>query len=236
MTGYLAKNAFYAERIKTVVKTKYEPVAVRLIRQGEEFPGGYAKPEKQMSHCQAVMRARKGERITLKTEDHSCRVGSSALGMGETPDKVADGTFHYDIGAYSSPDAAAKTISMRLLPKEEIAGEILVPLKDADFEPDVVLIIDTPERIYWFIPLSTASEGGRMEFNTSAFQCTCEDITTIPMMTQRPNISLGCYGSRRRTDMGPEEMALGIPYGMIEGFMPYLEKYESGIMVKAKRD
>lgn len=236
MTEYLAKNAFYADRIKTVIKTKYEPVAIRLIREGEDFPGGYVKPEKQMSHCQAVMRARKGERITLKAEDSSCRVGASALGMSETPDGVADGTFHYNLGAYASPEAAAEMISQRLIPKEKIIGEILVPLKDADFEPDVVAIVDIPERIYWVVPLSTVDKGGRVEFSTSAFQCACEDITVIPMITQRLNISLGCYGSRRRTDMGPEEMALGIPYGMIEGFMPHLEKYESGIMTKAKRD
>ncbi|MFA6799416.1 MAG: DUF169 domain-containing protein, partial [Candidatus Methanomethylophilaceae archaeon] len=58
MSHLLVDNSVYASKIKSVLKLRYEPVAVKLVPEGEEFPGGYRKPEGQMSHCQAVMRAR----------------------------------------------------------------------------------------------------------------------------------------------------------------------------------
>ncbi|MFA7030859.1 MAG: DUF169 domain-containing protein [Candidatus Methanomethylophilaceae archaeon] len=236
MSHLLVDNSVYASKIKSVLKLRYEPVAVKLVPEGEEFPGGYRKPEGQMSHCQAVMRARKGERITMRPEDQSCHVGSSALGIAETPEKVADGTFHYNIGGFDSPEAAAKTISDREIPSVRMAGQVVCPLKDADFQPDVVVLVDIPERLYWIVVFASAEKGGRSEFSTSAFQCTCEDVTSYPLVTQKPNVSLGCYGCRRRTDMAADEMAAGIPYGMVPDFAAHLEKYETGMMAKAKRD
>ncbi len=236
MSHYLADNSEYASKIRTSLRLRYEPVAVKLIPEGAEFPGGYRKPEGQMSHCQAVMRARKGECITMKLDDQSCHVGSSALGMVETPEKVADGTFHYNVGAFDSPDAAAKMIADRKIPEIRMAGEIVCPLKDADFEPDVVILVDIPERLYWIVPLATAEKGGRAEFSTSAFQCACEDVTAYPFVTRKPNVSLGCFGCRKKTDMSADELAAGIPYDMIPGFAARLGKYETGMMAKAKRD
>ena len=235
MSEISAANAEYASKIKSILRLNFEPVAVKLIPEGENFPD-YTKPERQMSHCQAIVNARKGEYLTLKPEDFSCHVGSSALNMDNTPEGVADGTFHYNLGGFESPEAAAKLIEAREGIDKKIIGEIVCPLKDADFEPDVVVIIDIPERIYWLVPVMSGREGGKVDFCMGSFQCTCEDVTSYPYMKQKPNISLGCYGCRRRTDMGSEEMAAGIPYTMIEDVTKRLEKLNEGIMQKAKRD
>ncbi len=235
MSGILTVNADYAFKIRTMMKLRYEPVAIKLIKEGEDIPG-YEKPEKQMSHCQAIMRARKGECLKLKPEDLNCHVGSSALNMTEVPAGVADGTFHYKLGGFDSPEAAVNLIADRVMVDEKFVGEMVCPLKDADFKPDVIVIIDIPERIYWMIPLMTGKEGGKATFSAGAFQCTCEDVTAYPYVTQTPNISLGCYGCRRRTDMGSEELAAGFPYGMIGDFVERLERLDEGILQKAKRD
>ena len=228
-------NAGYASKIKSILQLNHEPVAVKLIAVGEDFIG-YSKPERQMSHCQAIMRARKGECITLKPEDMTCHVGSSALNMVETPDGVADGTFHLNLGGFESTEAAAKLISEREILDKKMIGEMVYPLKDANFEPDVIVIIDMPEKIYWLVPLMTNEKGGKANFSMGSFQCTCEDVTAYPYVTQKPNISLGCYGCRRRTDMTSNELAAGVPYGMMPDFINRLEILGSGIMQKAKRD
>ncbi len=235
MSEILATNAGYASKIKSIMQLNHEPVAVKLIVAGEDIIG-YTKPERQMSHCQAIMLARKGECLTLMPEDMSCHVGSSALNMVETPAGVVDGTFHHNLGGFDSTEAAAKLISEREVLDKKMIGEKVCPLKDADFEPDVIVIIDMPEKIYWLVPLMTSEKGGKANFSMGSFQCTCEDVTAYPYVTQKPNISLGCYGCRRRTDMSPNELAAGIPYKMIPGFVDRLETFGSGIMQKAKRD
>ncbi len=236
MSEILDKNRSYAETLKNVLRLRGEPVAVKLVRKGEEFPEGYTEPEGQMSHCQAIFRARNGESFKLPLSSENCMVGASALNMTSTPEKVASGDFHANIGMHDSPAAAARMISEREIVPFETVGEVVCPLKDADFEPDVVTIEDIPERCYWVVPLSTAAEGGRAQFSTSPFQCACEDITAMPIVTGKPNISLGCFGCRKKTDMAADEMAVGIPYAMIPGFAEHLAKYEGGVMTKAKRD
>lgn len=79
--------------------------------------------------------------------------------------------------------AARKMISDRMIIPFKTKGEIICPLKDADFIPDVVTLEDIPERIYWIVPLSTAENGGRISFSTSPFQCACEDIVSVPICT-----------------------------------------------------
>jgi len=156
--------------------------------------------------------------------------------MVQAPEKIISGEFHASIGIHDGPEAAARMIADRLVIPYKTKGEIICPLAKVSFDPDVVVFEDMPERIYWFVALMTAEKGNRAEFSTAPFQCVCEDSTTIPIMTGRPNISLGCYGCRKRTDMRPDEMAIGVPYDMIPGFVERLAKYEEGVFKKAKRD
>ncbi len=236
MSELLDKNREYAAVMKDVMRLRGEPVAVKLIAEGEDYPAGYDVPETQLSHCQAIFRAREGESFKLPLSAENCMVGCSALGMTATPEKVASGDFHVGIGMHDSAEAAGRMIEERMVVPGRNIGEVICPLKDADFIPDVVTIEDIPERIYWIVPLATAEAGGRVQFSTSPFQCGCEDIVAVPICTQKPNISLGCFGCRKKTSMAADEMAAGIPYFMIPGFVEHLRKYESGVMAKAKRD
>ena len=236
MSEILEKNKGFASVMKDVMKLRYEPVAIKLIKEGEAFPEGYQEPAEQQSHCQAVFKAKNGASFAMPLACHNCMVGASALGMTPTSEKIASGEFHAGIGMHDSPAAAAKMIGDRKIVPYKTIGEVVCPLKDADFVPDVVAIDDIPERIYWVVPLSTAENGGRAEFSTSPFQCACEDVTSMPICTGKPNISLGCFGCRKKTDMKPDELACGIPYAMIPGFVEHLKKYGEGVMTKAKRE
>lgn len=236
MSEILETNKKYASVMKDVIGLRYEPVAIKLVKEGEEFPAGYTEPEAQMSHCQAVFKAKNGAALKMPLAAHNCMVGASALGMVETSEKIASGEFHVGIGMHDDAAAASKMISDRKIVPYKTIGEVVCPLKDADFVPDVVAIDDIPERVYWVVPLSTAEKGGRAEFSTSPFQCACEDVTAMPICTGKPNVSLGCFGCRKKTDMKADEMACGIPYAMIPGFVEHLTKYKDGVMTKAKRE
>ena len=236
MSQILKTNAEYAEKLKGILKLRYEPVAVKLMKEGEAYPECCKMPESQMSHCQAVFRAKDGACIQMPISMQSCHVGASALNMIDTPEKVASGEFHAGMGIHDSTDSAKKMISDRMVPPCRSVGEVVCPLKDADFTPDVVVLIDIAERIYWMVPLMTAEQGGRATFSTSPFQCACEDITSVPIVTGNPNISLGCFGCRKKTDMKADEIACGIPYSRLPGYVAHLDKYDSGIMTKAKRE
>jgi len=236
MTDILKTNAEYAEKMKSILKLRYEPVAVKLIKEGEKYPNGATIPAAQLSHCQAVFRAKKGECISIPFEMTNCHVGAAVLGMTETPEKVASGEFHAGTGIHDSVAAAARMIEERIVIPYKTVGEVVCPLKNADFVPDAVIIIDIPERVYWIVAMMSAEKGERAEFSTAPFQCACEDVTAFPIMSGSPNISLGCFGCRKKTDMLSDEMACGMPYGLINGYVSRLERYSEGPISKAKRD
>jgi uncharacterized protein (DUF169 family) len=231
----LKNNAEASKTLKEILQLRYEPVAVKLVKENEKFPEGYAVPEKQLSYCQSVMQARHGNAFMMPPEAHLCNVGASSLGMMPRPEKVASGEFHFATGMHENQPAVKKMIDEGVTIPYKTNGCIVCPLKDATFIPDVVIFVDIPERIYWFEPLATAEKGGRVTYITAPFQAACVDITATPIIRNEPNISIGCFGCRKRTDLKPDEMVIGIPGGMIEKMVSRLVRYKDDVLPKANR-
>jgi uncharacterized protein (DUF169 family) len=182
------------------------------------------------------MRARKGESFVIPANKHACMVGASSLGLVPLPPKVKEGEFHSNLGMFDCSDAAANMIDQRSAFEEESTiATVVGPLKDFKTEPDVVILVDLPETLYWLVPAATFFEGGRQAFSTAAFQATCVDSTIIPVISGKMNMSLGCYGCRRSTDIQNEEMIAGIPYQNLEKMIEALEKISDGPMQKARQ-
>jgi len=236
MSEILSKNATFASKIKEIIGLRYEPVAIKLVKKGSAYPAGYDVPEKQFSHCQSIFAAKNGEKMALPLSAHGCMVGAATLGMTEKAEKIKNGEFHYGIGIHDAPDSVAEMIATVTDIDYEVEGTVVCPLKDADFEPDVVAVIDIPERVYWFEALHLRHGGGRVCYVTAPFQCACADITAYPIMKGTPNISIGCFGCRKKTDMKADEMAIGIPYADIAEMVSDLEIYRDGVLTKAKRE
>lgn len=225
-----------SEKLVKFLGLKYEPVAVRVIKKGEPIPEGYNEPDKNLRHCQSIMQARKGESFIIPANKHACVVGASSLGIIPVPEKVASGEFHHNLGMFDSVEAAAAMIAKRpaFEPESRIAT-VVGPLKDAKVEPDVVVLVDKPETIYWIIPASTYCKGGRVNFSSAAFQATCADTTILPTLTGEINVSLGCFGCRKATDIENDEMLMGIPFNKLEEIVNALEKLYEGPLPKARK-
>jgi uncharacterized protein (DUF169 family) len=229
-------NVEISDKLVKLLNLRYEPVAVKIVKKGEEIPEGFTEPEKNIRHCQSIMRARKGESFVIPADRHACVVGASSLGLVPTPSKVKEGDFHAKLGMFDCADAAANMICQRSeFEEESTIATVVSPLKDFKTKPDVVVIVDLPETLYWLIPAATFFEGGRQAFSTAAFQATCVDSTIIPLLSGKMNMSLGCYGCRRSTDIRNDEMITGIPYENLEKMIESLERIHEGPMQKARQ-
>jgi uncharacterized protein (DUF169 family) len=235
MTSVSEENRNASAGFKEILGLRYEPVAVKLIREDENIPDNYPVPEKQLSYCQAVMQARHGSQFLMPLSAHVCNVGASSLGMTGRPEKVASGEFHFAQGLHESMDAVKRMIDEGAVIPFRTKATVVCPLKDADFEPDVVIFVDIPERIYWFEPLATSGKGGRVRYMTAPFQAACVDVTATPVVTGEPNISIGCMGCRKRTDLKPDEMIIGVPGNSIKRMIGTLERYRNDVLPKANR-
>lgn len=214
----------------------FEPVAITLIRRGQSLPDGYSQPDKPIRHCQAIMRARKGECLAVKADMQACPVGSSALGLTPISEKVQSGEFHHNMGMYGSQDAARKTMAARpSLEAGSVEATAVAPLSKATLKPDVVVITGTPEQVFWLLPAaSTFSVGGRVTVEMAAVQAACADSTVVPYLTGNVNISLGCFGCRKTTDIGPDEMLVGIPGNRLQEIVAAVDKMKEGPIPKSR--
>ncbi len=215
---------------------KYEPVAVTLIKKGDKIPEGYAMPEKPIRHCQAIMKARHGESLAVPPEMQACHVGASALGLVPLPPKVECGEFHHNMGMYESEEAAKKTLQVRpALETGSVAAIAVSPLSKARIKPDVVVVTGTPEQVFWLLPAATTfTVGGRITVEMAAIQASCVDSTLTPYLTGNLNISLGCFGCRKTTDIAPEHMLVGIPMSKMPEIVAAVAKMSTGPIPKSR--
>lgn len=214
----------------------HEPVAITLIKKGGPLPEGYSQPDKSIRHCQAIMRARKGELLVVPADKQACPVGASSLGIVPVPEKVVSGEFHHNMGMYGGQEAARETMSKRpSLEEGSVEATAVAPLSKAKLRPDVVVVSGMPEQVFWLIPAaSTFSMGGRVTVSMAAVQAACADSTVVPYVEGRVNISLGCFGCRKTTDIGPEEMLVGIPGSKMEEIVAAVEKMKEGPIPKSR--
>jgi len=233
MTDY----AELSKKLMDALGLKTEPVAVTLIRKGQSVPEGYNTVEAPTRHCQSIMRARKGEMLCLPAEKNSCPVGASVLGEASLPEKVKSGEFHHNMGMYESNEAAASTIAVRpSLPAGSTIATVVSPLSKAKARPDVVIVVGIPEQLFWIIPAAqTFEKGGRVTVEMAAVQASCVDSTVIPIETDHVNISLGCFGCRKTSEIAPEEMLVGIPWSKFEGTVKAVEKMAQGPIPKSRQ-
>jgi uncharacterized protein (DUF169 family) len=229
----------YAESSKKIVEIlglRTEPVAITLIKKGQPYPEGYKEPETPIRHCQSIMRGRKGEMLVVPGPKQACPVGASALGIVPLPEKVKAGEFHHGMGMYDSAEAAANTISLRPSLKEgSVIATAVSPLSKATIKPDVVVITATPEQAFWIVPAAaTFQKGGRVTVEMAAVQASCADSTVVPYTTGNVNLSLGCFGCRKTTDILPEELLVGVPYARLDELLKALEKMSAGPIPKSR--
>jgi uncharacterized protein (DUF169 family) len=152
------------------------------------------------------------------------------------PDKVKSGEFHANMGLYETATQASKTMAVRpALETGSVIATALAPLSKTTLEPDVVVIVGMPEQVFWLVPAATTfSIGGRVTVEMAAVQASCVDSTVIPYVSGNVNISLGCFGCRKTTDIKPEEMLVGIPAKRLPEIVRALEKMGAGAIPKSR--
>lgn len=214
----------YAVKLVSIVQLDHPPIAVKLLKPSEPLPAGFDKTQR-LRFCQSVMKAKCGQQILLTTENITCPAAASAFGFKPLPEKLAGGDVMYSMGLFGNREAGAKTLDlMPRLKQGECSAVLITPLEKADFEPDVIVLEERPEKLMWIGLADIFNTGGRHAFQTSIFQAACIDSTVVPYLTGRLNASLGCYGCRDATDLPEEEALLGFPGRNLDEIVSSLEK------------
>ncbi len=199
-----------SNKIKEHLDLKKSPVAVKFVLRKEDIPEGIEKISDGARHCELVQKASKGEIFYATAEEQTCKGGAAALGLMEAPEKVKTGEMYHGLGRFSSLGSSKRT--MEEIPKIEPIMYALIysPLEKATFDPDVIVVICNPAQALKLAQAMVYTLGGRVEADFAGIQSICADAVAGPFTRRRPNITLGCSGSRKFAEIQPDEVIVGM--------------------------
>jgi uncharacterized protein (DUF169 family) len=167
--------------------------------------------------CQAVMEASHGKTVVITKENISCPAAAAALGLKPLTEQLKDGRALRGYGIFRELEAGQNVMAtMPRIEQNKFKAVVIKPLKDFDESPDIVIVEDEVEKLMWLALAYLNEEGGRLEFSTSVLQAICVDACVLPFLSNKINMSFGCYGCRDATDVQSGEAVLGFPYSKLE--------------------
>jgi uncharacterized protein (DUF169 family) len=232
-----ASHALCAERVKELVSLDTHLVGV-LLQGPDDDPSPYADWQRVQSHryCQALMKARHGEKVVLMPEEISCPAAASVFGVAPLPEGLASGRGLKGFGIVQEDATGAQMFrGMTHLPAGRVARIVLGPVQEFHEQPDVIVAEGAVESLMWLLLADlNLARGSRRTGETAVLQATCVDATLIPFVEGRLNFSLGCYGCREATDMGPGEAVIGFPGGLLEDICRGVEQLAEKAIPKSR--
>lgn len=213
-----------ASRLKEILALASEPVAVYLQRADDRRELSGFTTVTGHRFCQLLMRARRGEAVRLEPAGLSCPAAAAAFGFRPLPEKLQSGEGLVGFGIVQKEESGRRMFEkMPRLGEGSLVAVAAAPLGSVKDPPDVIVVEGEPEHLMWLLLADLNLAGGeRRHGDTAVLQATCVDATIIPYLEQRCNFSMGCYGCREATDLGPEETVIGFPAGRLEEMLEAL--------------
>ncbi len=200
----------------TYLKLPSLPVAVKMLRKGEEPPLPAKFPlrdfKKRMVLCQAWTIARRHEEVVcMKCEDMRC--APSVLAMGFRPPVPYFTEGHLCIGRYSKTlEAGARSEALvPLFPTGLYEAVLFAPLNRCTFDPDAIFLSGNSAQIMRLIHGALYHQGGRLTCSTDG-RLSCADLIVTPIQTPGFYMVLPGHGSRRLAQAKDDEMAFTFTY------------------------
>lgn len=201
------------------------PVGVKFFF--DESPPLRAPVERLQGYryCQALMKARHGEHVTLDADGISCPSAAAAFGFKPLSEGLRNGKGLVGFGITREEKVGVEMFAgMPRLEQGRLRRLYLFPLETAVLEPDIVVVEDGIEHLMWIaLAYLNATGGARIESSTAILQATCVDATIIPFLRRKLNLSYGCYGCRDATDIENGETVLGFAFEDFDAICDYVE-------------
>ena len=163
-----------------------------------------------------VRKASYGDTFYSTIDEHLCQGGAGAIGLREMPPKVASGEHYFNLGRFKTPEIAKSTTDALSVISEPQWGIAYAPLNEANFEPDVVIIISEPITAMKIAQTIVYNNGEKVRPNFAGIQSLCGDALANPYLEKSVNITMGCDGSRKAADIKDNELAIGISKDRLE--------------------
>jgi len=216
-------GADHSKALMELLRLQTDPVAVKLLSPGEEFPKRVHRPTRLLRHritiCQGITVARRyGWRIGLLKDDVCCAAALIAYGWVEqepSPEEVADLMLAAEYA--ENPESARRQIeAIPRLSKGACSGLILSPLELTTWRPDLVMIYASPGQMMRLVQAATYHEGNPVTSSFGGKAASCAEGVIATFQTQRYQVVLPCGGDRIFAMTADDELAFAAPVHLMD--------------------
>ena len=220
------------QRVERLMRPKSFPVAFKMLKHKEELEQipFMRRAQHQMTLCQMITLVRNFDwTIGAEGDDFLSPVCSSILGLTDSPEIYKDGTFRSIVWVKTRADGRQYEASIPRLPMGEHEAVAMAPLRYKPFEPDIVLIYANPAQMMLLINSLQFEDYEVMQFYCVG-ESSCSDAIARCYLTEKPALTIPCYGERRYGHAQDEDLVMAIPAGMMAKALRGMEAlYRRGI-------
>ncbi|MBW2085905.1 MAG: dephospho-CoA kinase [Deltaproteobacteria bacterium] len=154
---------------------------------------------------------------------------ASIIGLSDIPQFMKEGIFRSIVWTQSRADGKKYENSIPRLPLGKYEAVAMAPLVYKPFEPDIVLIYANPAQMMLLINSLQFEDYEVMEFYCVG-ETSCADAIARCYLTNKPSLTIPCYGERRYGHAQDDELVMAVPAELMEKALRGMEAlYKRGI-------
>jgi uncharacterized protein (DUF169 family) len=202
------------DQLENLLHLSTSPIAVKMLEKEQDIPQSAIRPRKDrgyhLAQCQAfALSRRENAVVAMLKEDNWCPGAPIAYGLVPKADN----------------SQASNSNQGDRFPFGKYIGILTAPLKNADFEPDVIIIYSDTNQLRHLL-LSLPNDV-RTQVNGYFFPFSCAYGVVTPMLTGQYAVVLPDPGEYARALTIAGEMMFAVPKDKVKKLVQDLSEYKS---------
>ncbi|MFW6007083.1 MAG: DUF169 domain-containing protein [Bacillota bacterium] len=179
-------------------------------------PKKLSKLNDSRRYCNYIGEARDNRAFYIQNENISCPLARYNLGLEEFIQKDIKNLAKTLVN-WNDAETEEKALNyLKNTATLDYSNKYIsiYPLNKNYKEPDLVILIGTPDTFMPLIREICKEKGEWGQYFMSGVGGMCAETTAIPLSTGKSNVSLGCGGSRPHARLKEGELLIGMPYAL----------------------
>jgi dephospho-CoA kinase len=218
--------------MEQLLRLKSFPVAFKMLAKKEELKQipFLRRSQHKSTLCQLITLVRNFDwTVGADLDDFLFDACPSILGLCDIPEICKDGTFRSIVWVKTKKDGQKYEAAIPRLPMGKYQAVVMAPLVYNPFEPDIVLLYANPAQMILLINALQFEDYEVMQFFCVG-ESSCSDAIARCYASNKPSLTIPCYGERRYGHAQDEDLVMAIPTIMMTKALAGLETlYRRGV-------
>jgi len=204
--------------LEEILRPPTYPLAVKLVKDGSEFPEKTRRPEEKLAVCQALTLSRRyGWTMGMTEKDSGCPGASFAYGWVKLVDEDTLARF-FTAAGYAADKSAARNIidNVDRLEPGKYRGIVISPLTRTNIVPDVILVYGNSAQIMRLIQGAMYKEGKKVKSELAGITASCTGGIIRAFNTSQYQVVVPGNGDRAFALTYDDEMLFAIPASRVD--------------------